>query len=97
MSSRLRQPVREILHEKLQFQQTCKREVYNQDRYHEIENRFLHSNVEARGEENTMLENSERRLRNDLHNRNEQIKEMAEEGVEAIPLPPKPIDRKKIN
>ena len=27
----------------------------------------------------------------------EQIKEMAEEGVEAIPLPPKPIDRKKIN
>lgn len=27
----------------------------------------------------------------------EQLKEMAEEGVEAIPLPPKPIDRKKIN
>jgi len=27
----------------------------------------------------------------------EQIKEMAEEGVQAVPLPPKPIDRKKIN
>jgi hypothetical protein len=27
----------------------------------------------------------------------EQIKEMAEQGVEAVPLPPKPIDRKKIN
>ena len=26
-----------------------------------------------------------------------QIKEMAEQGVDAIPLPPKPIDRKKIN
>ena len=27
----------------------------------------------------------------------EQIQDMAEQGVEAIPLPPKPIDRKKIN
>ena len=27
----------------------------------------------------------------------EQIKDMAEQGVEAVPLPPKPIDRKKIN
>lgn len=27
----------------------------------------------------------------------EQIKEMAEEGVQAVPLPPKPIDRKKVN
>lgn len=27
----------------------------------------------------------------------EQIKEMAEQGVEAVPLPPKPIDRKKVN
>jgi hypothetical protein len=27
----------------------------------------------------------------------EQIKEMAEQGVDAIPLPPKPIDRKKVN
>ena len=27
----------------------------------------------------------------------EQIKEMAEHGVDAIPLPPKPIDRKKVN
>lgn len=26
-----------------------------------------------------------------------QIKQLAEEGVEAIPLPPKPIDKKKIN
>lgn len=27
----------------------------------------------------------------------EQIREMAKEGIEALPLPPKPIDRKKIN
>ncbi|MEM7360747.1 MAG: DUF1178 family protein [Pseudomonadota bacterium] len=27
----------------------------------------------------------------------EQLEEMAEEGVAAVPLPPKPIDRKKIN